>query len=81
MSKKSCFWGLFYKQHRKRAQALLKSQSVNLYLIDWLQKMQLSWKESPLLTYQILGLPVNTLVADEKYPLLKRDNLTTPIQM
>ena len=33
------------------------------------------------LTCQILGLLVNTLAADEKYPLLKRDNLTIPIQM
>ena len=41
----------------------------------------MSWKKSLLLTCQILGLLVNTLAADEKYPLLKRDNLMTPIQM
>ena len=28
-----------------------------------------------------LGLLVNTLATDEKYPLLNRDNLTIPIQM
>ena len=28
-----------------------------------------------------MGLLFNTLGADEKYPLLKRDNLTVPIQM
>ena len=33
------------------------------------------------MTCQILGLLVNTLAADEKYPLLNRDNLTIPIQM
>ena len=33
------------------------------------------------MTCQILGLPVNTLAADEKYPVLNRDNLTMPIQM
>ena len=33
------------------------------------------------LTWQILGLLVNTLAADEKYPLLNRDNLAIPIQM
>ena len=33
------------------------------------------------LTWQLLGLLVNTLAADEKYPLLNRDNLAIPIQM
>ena len=42
---------------------------------------QLSWKKSPLLTCQILGLLVSTLPADQKYPILNRDNLTIPIQM
>ena len=34
-----------------------------------------------LLTCQISGLLVNTLAADEKYPLLNTDNITIPIQM
>ena len=33
------------------------------------------------MTCQILGLLVNTLAADEKYPVLNRDNLTIPVQM
>ena len=33
------------------------------------------------MTYQILRLLVNTLPANGKYPILNRDNLTTPIQM
>ena len=33
------------------------------------------------MTYQILGLLVNTLAADEKYPLVKRDSLTIKFQM
>ena len=33
------------------------------------------------MTCQILGLLVKTLAANEKYPLLKRDNLTIPFQM
>ena len=33
------------------------------------------------MTCQILGLLVNTLAAEEKYPVLMRDNLTIPIQM
>ena len=36
---------------------------------------------SLLLTCQILGLLVNTLAGNEKYPVLNRDNLTIPIQM
>ena len=81
MSKKSRFRGPFDKQHGKRAQALLKSASQHLYHIHWSLPSQLSWKKSLLLTCQILGLLVNTLAADEKYPVLNRDNLTTPIQM
>ena len=38
-------------------------------------------KESLLLTGQILGLLVNTLATDEKYNVLNRDNLTTPIHI
>ena len=38
-------------------------------------------ENSFLLTYQILGLLVKTLATDEKYPVLKRDNLTIPSQM
>ena len=40
----------------------------------------MSWKKSLLLTKKILGLPVNTFAADEKYPVLNRENLTIPIQ-
>ena len=38
-------------------------------------------KKSLLFTCQILGLLLNTLAADEKYPVLNRDNLTIPNQM
>ena len=81
MSKKSHFRGPFDKQHGKRAQALLKSASQHLYHIHRSLPRKLSWKKSLLLTCKILGLLVNTLAADEKYPVLNRDNLTIPIQM
>ena len=81
MSKKSRFRGCFDKQYGKRAQALLKSASQHLYHIHWSLPSQLSWKKSLFLTCQILGLLVNTLAADEKYPVLNRDNLTIPIRM
>ena len=42
---------------------------------------QLSSKKPLLLTCQILGVLLNTLATNERYPVLNRDNLTTPIQM
>ena len=81
MCKEYRFRGPFDKQHGKRVQALLKSASQHLYHIHWSLARKLCSKKSLLLTCQILGLLVNTLAADEKYPVLNRDNLTIPIQM
>ena len=81
MSKKSCFSGPFDKQHGKHAKTLFKSGSYHPYHIHGSLPSKLSWKKSLLLTCQILGLLYNTLVADEKYLALNRDNLTIPIQM
>ena len=81
MSKKSRFRGPFDKQHGKRAQALVKSASQQLYHIHRSLPTKLSWKKSLLLTCKILGQLVNTLAADDKYLLLYRDNLTIPIEM
>ena len=81
MSKKTRFREPFHKRHGKRVQEFLKSVSQHLYHIDWSLLSQLSWKKSLLLTYKILGLLVNIFAADEKYPVLNRDNLTTSIQM
>ena len=41
----------------------------------------MSWKESLLVTWEMLRMFVNTLTADDKYPLLNRGNLTQHIQM
>ena len=81
MSKKSGFREPLDKQHGRRVQALLKSASQHLYHIHWVLQSQLSWKESLLLTWNILGLVVNTLAANENYAVLNRENSTTPIQM
>ena len=81
MSKKSRFRGCFHKQYGKRAQTLLKSASQYRHHIHRSLPRKSSWKKSLLLTCQILGLLVNTLATDEKYPVLNRDNLTIPIQM
>ena len=81
MSKKSHFRGCFDKQYDKRAQTLLKSPSQQLDSIPWSLARKLSLKKSLLLTCHILALVFITLGADEKYPVLNRDNLTIPIQM
>ena len=81
MSKRSRFRRSFDKQEGKRAEVLLKSASNHFFQIHWSKPSQLSWKKSLLLTWKILGLHINTLAADEKYPVLNRDNLTLPIQM
>ena len=81
MSKKSRFRRPFDKQHGKCAKAQLKSASKHLYHIHLAFPRLLSWKSSLLLTCQILGLLVDTLVVNEKYPGLNRANLAIPIQM
>ena len=81
MSKKSRFSRLFYKQHGKRAQARPKSATLHFYHIHWSLSTQLTLKTSLLFTYQMVGLLVNTLAPDKKYPVLNRDNFTIPIQM
>ena len=48
------------KQHGKRAQAVLKSDSQNIYEIHLSHPRHLTSKKSLLLTHQILGLLVNT---------------------
>ena len=81
MPKKSRFREYFDKQHGKRAQALLKSASHHLYDIHWSLERNLGRKQLLLLTCKTLGLLVNALAADEKYPLLNRDNLTIITEM
>ena len=81
MSKKSHFRGPFVKDHGKRAQALLKYASQYFHLIHWSLPSQLSLISGLLLTCPILELLVNTLAADEKYPVLNWGNLKIPIQM
>ena len=81
MSKKSRFKGPFNKQHGKRAQTLFKSGREHLYDIYWSLQKQLSWEQSLLVIFKILGLFVNILTAEDEYSLLNRDNLMEPIRM
>ena len=81
MSIKSRFKGSFKKQHGKCAQTLLKFAWQNLYHIYWSLWRQLTFKKSLLVISKISRQFPNTLIADGKYSLLNRDNLTEPIQM
>ena len=81
MSKISRVRRFFDKQYGKRVQTLLKSQSHHLYHIHWSLPSQMSWKKSLLLRWKTLGFLVNTLAANEKYPVLNRDNSMILIQM
>ena len=81
MSKKSRFKGSLAKQHGKRAQTLLKFAWQNLYHIYWSLWRQLTFKKFLLVICKISRLFPNTLSADGKYSLFKRENLRQPIQM
>ena len=81
MSKKSHLRGCFNKQCGKRDETLLKSASQHLFRIHWSLVRKLSSRKSLLLTCQILGPPVNTLAADERYPVLNRDDLSVGSQI
>ena len=81
MPKKSCLREPFNKQHDKRAKTPLKSASQHLDHINWSLTRKLSQKKSLFLTWKVFGLLVNTLAAEEIYPVLNRDNLMKPIQI
>ena len=81
MSKKSSFRGLFNKQHGRRTQTIFKPPWQHLYLIYWSLSRELSLKKFLWLTCQILGLLVNTLAVDDKYPVLYSVKLMIPIQI
>ena len=57
----------------------------NLHHISFIKVIdhcQVTWvRKSLLLTWKISGLLFNTLTADEKHPVLNRENLMLPIQL
>ena len=81
MSKKSRFRGTFDKEHDKHAETLLKYASHHLDQIPRTQTRYFICKKSLLQACQTLELLVNTLAADEKYPVPNRDNLMRGIQI
>ena len=75
MSEMSRFRGLFDKLHGNRAETLLKSERHHLYHIYWPLRTQFTLKKSLWVIYKFLGLFANPSTANNKYSLLKRDNL------
>ena len=81
MPKKSRFKVSFKKQDGNCAQTLLKCQDQPLYHIYWSLLTHESYKKNLLVISKISRLFINTLIADFKYSLFNRGNLTQPIQM
>ena len=81
MSKNSRFRGPFDKQYGKSAQTLFKSELTHLCRIHWSLAKKLCSKKSLLLIYQISAPFVKPLVANERYPVLDRDDLIIAIQI
>ena len=81
MSKKFRLRGPFEKQHGKQAQTLLKSASQQVYQVYLSLWRQLSYKKSPSLIRPILGLFYNILAANDKPPVVNRDNLIISIEI
>ena len=68
-------------QHGKREEKLLHSQWQHLSHIHWSLWKKLSLKKTPLVSWKILKLFVNSLTTDDKYSLLKRNDWIETIQM
>ena len=71
----------FGSQHVKACQLLAKSPGQGFYEVFLSFSVRLIWKMSPLVLGEILGVFVNILTADGKYPVDGLENLELPIQM
>ena len=71
----------FRSQHVKGSQMLAKFPSQHFYHVFLSFSVKLIRKMSPLVLAEILGMFVNTLTGDGKYPVQGCENLQLPIQM
>ena len=71
----------FDSQDVKRFQTLVKSSWEHFYHIFSSLWGEMIWKISPWLKFEIIGLFVNTWIADYKYPVPDCENLPFPIQI
>ena len=65
----------------QESQTLVKSVSEHFYHIFWSLCVEMICKISTLLNFEILGVFVDTLTPDDKYPVRYCENLLFPIQM
>ena len=77
MSKRPCFGKPFDSQHVKGSQTLLKCPNKYFYPFFWSIRQKLSCKTCLLVISEILGLCANTLTANGRYSLDKREVTTT----
>ena len=71
----------FDSQHVKRFQTLVKSSWGSFYHIFSALWGEMTWKISPWLKFEIIGLFGNTWTANYKYPVPDCEYLPFPIQM
>ena len=71
----------FGRQHVEASQILAKSPWERFYHVPLSFSEKLIWKMSPLLLCEILGVFVNKLTPDGKYPIEDCENLQVTIQM
>ena len=81
LSKKRCFRTRFDSQHVKASQILAKAQWEHLGAAFSSLFWKLIWKMSPLVLGEILGVFLNTLTANGKYPVQYCENLQLPSQV
>ena len=81
LSKNRGFRTRFDSQHVKASQMLAKSPSKRFYHVFSSFSVKLIWKITPLVSGEMLGLSLNTLTSDGKYPVQGCENLQLPLQM
>ena len=82
LSEKRCFKTRFESQHVKASQILVKSQWEHFCHVFSSFQGKFIWKMSPQIVLgEILGVLVNTLTVEGKYPVQDCENLQLPIQM
>ena len=81
LCKKRRFGTRFHTQHDKVSQILAKSPRELFHHVFSSFWEKLIWNISPVLLDEILGMFLNKLSADGKYPIKDWDHLPFPIQM
>ena len=81
LSGKLRFRTSFESQRVNRYQTVVKSAWEHSYHIFWSLWMEMTWKISLLGKLETLGVFVNTLTADDKYPVRNCENLKFLIQI